>query len=119
MTYIPVFAFAALSASAEVRLRVCLCLVARLFPPSPASEIAASLVLLLRYLSLVLNNAMSPALAYGRTMYVIFFWFLFKVDKLLKAVDIDKIGTHAEGAKDRVIAASKTTLADIDDSATK
>lgn len=54
-----------------------------------------------------------------RALDLCFFLCLFKVEKLLKAVDIDKIGTHAVGAKDRVIAASKTTLADINDSATK
>eukprot|EP00752_Nemacystus_decipiens_P009380 g8383.t1 len=42
-----------------------------------------------------------------------------QVQQLLDAVDEDQIGTHAPGAKDRVVAASKTTLADISDSATK
>ncbi|CAB1116095.1 unnamed protein product [Ectocarpus sp. CCAP 1310/34] len=41
------------------------------------------------------------------------------VQKLLAAVDEDQIGTHAVGAKDRVVAAVETTLADINDSATK
>lgn len=41
------------------------------------------------------------------------------MQQLLAAVDEDRIGTHAVGAKDRVLAASKATLADITDSATK
>lgn len=42
-----------------------------------------------------------------------------QVQQLLDAVEEDQIGTHAPGAKDGVIAASKTTFADINDSATK
>lgn len=42
-----------------------------------------------------------------------------QVQQLLGAVDEDQIGTYAIGAKDRVLAASETTLADIDDAATK
>ncbi|CAM9886122.1 unnamed protein product, partial [Ectocarpus sp. 12 AP-2014] len=42
-----------------------------------------------------------------------------QVQQLLSAVDEDKIGTYAIGAKDRVVAASETTLADIDDAAVK
>ncbi|CAB1114761.1 unnamed protein product [Ectocarpus sp. CCAP 1310/34] len=42
-----------------------------------------------------------------------------QVRQLLGAVDEDKIGTYAIGAKDRVVAASETTLADIDDASTK
>eukprot|EP00904_Undaria_pinnatifida_P007215 jgi/Undpi1/3623/HiC_scaffold_16.g06993.m1 len=36
-----------------------------------------------------------------------------KVHALLQAVDEDEIGTHAKGAKDRVVEASKATLADV------
>ncbi|CAM9301743.1 unnamed protein product, partial [Scytosiphon promiscuus] len=42
-----------------------------------------------------------------------------QVQQLLAAVDEDKIGTHAVGARERVVAASVTTIADINDSATK
>ncbi|CAM9718333.1 unnamed protein product [Hapterophycus canaliculatus] len=42
-----------------------------------------------------------------------------QVQKLLAAVDEDRIGTHAAGARERVVAALDTTLADINDSATK
>lgn len=41
------------------------------------------------------------------------------MQQLLGAVEEDQIGTYAIGAKDRVLAASETTLADIDDAATK
>ncbi|CBJ32995.1 expressed unknown protein [Ectocarpus siliculosus] len=40
-----------------------------------------------------------------------------KAQELLAAVDEDQIGAHAVGAKDRVVAAVETTLADINDAA--
>lgn len=42
-----------------------------------------------------------------------------KVAALLRAVEEDEIGTHAKGARDRVLAASKTTLAEVNEAATK
>lgn len=111
------FVFAVLFAPAEIRLRVCPCLPARLFPHL-RPKLPPSLVLLWCYLSAVLKQR-NDACSCMRALDLCFFLCLFKVEKLLKAVDIDKIGTHAVGAKDRVIAASKTTLADINDSATK
>eukprot|EP00903_Cladosiphon_okamuranus_P011080 g10459.t1 len=42
-----------------------------------------------------------------------------QVQQLLDAVEEDQIGTHAPAAKERVVTASQTTLADITDSATK
>lgn len=38
---------------------------------------------------------------------------------MLQAADEDEIGTYAVAAKERVVAASKTTLADINDAAAK
>lgn len=42
-----------------------------------------------------------------------------QVHILLRAVDTDEVGTHVKGAKERVMAASETTLADINISASK
>lgn len=85
-------------------------------------------------LCLVLNNRSTfflpfwyccplGVLFYTHTYYCwrigVSYYTIIQVRQLLAAVDEDQIGTHAEGAKDRVVAESKTTLVAINDAATK